>query len=73
MAATAVAWQCIRSRDDAAAKRGEAEARIGEAAERLTIEIAHHEAGSGRRERTRPTDGRVCHNAAGGAREAAFG
>ena len=73
MAATAVAWQCIRSRDDAAAKRGEAEAWMGEVAERLTIQTGHQEAGSGRRERTRPADGRVCHNAAGGAREAAFG
>ena len=40
MAATAVTWQCIRSRDGAAAKRGEAEAWMGEAAERLTIKEA---------------------------------
>ena len=49
MAATAVTWQCIRSRDGAAAKRGEAEAWMGEAAERLTIQRGHQEAGGGRR------------------------
>ena len=49
MAAIAVAWQCIRSRDVAAAKPGEAEAWMGEAAERLTIQIGHQEAGGGRR------------------------
>ena len=49
MAVTAVAWQRIRSRDGAAAKRSEAEAWMGEVVERLTIELGHQEAGGGRR------------------------
>ena len=47
--ATAVAWQCIGSQDGAAAKRAEAEAWMGEAAERLTIELGHQKAGGGSR------------------------